>query len=42
MTFQRQTGLADCFTRPSPAYGRRREWCFADIKLAWDVFYRRR
>ena len=42
MKFQRDTGLVDCFTRPSPAYGRRREWCFADIKLAWDVFYRRR
>ncbi len=42
MTFQRQTGLVECFTRPSPAYGRRRERSFADIKLAWDVFYRRR
>jgi len=42
MKFQRETGLVDCFTRPSPAYGRRREWCFADIKLAWDVYYRRK
>lgn len=42
MKFQRETGLVDCFTRPSPSFGRRREWCFADIKLAWDVYYRRR
>lgn len=42
MSFQRQTGLSDCFTRPSPAYGRRREWTFADIKLAWDTYYGRR
>lgn len=42
MKFQRETGLVDCFTRASPAFGRRREWCFADIKLAWDVYYRRK
>jgi hypothetical protein len=42
MKFQRETGLVDCFTRPSPVFGRRREWCFADIKLAWDVYYRRK
>lgn len=42
MKFQRETGLADCFNRPSPGYGRRREWSFFDIKLAWDVYYRRR
>jgi hypothetical protein len=42
MGFQRQTGLAGCFTRPSPTYGRRREWCFADIRLAWETYYRRR
>ncbi|MGV2114593.1 hypothetical protein ACQZ46_25500 [Agrobacterium salinitolerans] len=42
MTFQRQTGLAGCYTRPSPAYGRRREWSFADIRLAWEAYYRRR
>lgn len=42
MTFQRQTGLAGCYTRPSPAYGRRREWSFADIRLAWESYYRRR
>lgn len=42
MKFQRETGLAGCYTRPSPAYGRRREWSFADIKLAWDAYYRRR
>lgn len=42
MTFQRQTGLAECFTRHSPAYGRRREWCFADIRLAWNVYYSRK
>ncbi|KAA3448606.1 hypothetical protein C7I87_20855 [Mesorhizobium sp. SARCC-RB16n] len=40
MKFQRQTGLNECSTRPSPAYGRRREWTFADIKLAWDAYYR--
>lgn len=42
MKFQRETGLVDCRTRPSPSFGRRREWTFADIKLAWDVYYRRR
>ena len=42
MKFQRETGLVDCFTRPSPAFGRRREWSFHDIKLAWDVYYRRK
>lgn len=42
MKFQRETGLVDCYTRPSPAYGRRREWSFADIRLAWEVYYRRR
>ncbi|TGP52509.1 hypothetical protein EN873_14640 [bacterium M00.F.Ca.ET.230.01.1.1] len=42
MKFQRQTGLNQCATRQSPAYGRRREWTFADIRLAWDAYYRRR
>ena len=42
MKFQRDTGLVDCFNRPSPAYGRRREWSFHDIRLAWNVYYRRR
>jgi hypothetical protein len=42
MKFQRETGLVDCFTRPSPAYGRRREWSFADIRLAWTAYYRRK
>jgi len=42
MKFQRETGLFDCFTRPSPAYGRRREWTFADIRLAWHAYYRRK
>ena len=42
MKFQRETGLDGCFTRPSPAFGRRREWSFADIKLAWDAYYRKR
>lgn len=42
MKFQRETGLADCLTRPSPAFGRRREWCFADIRLAWETYYRKR
>lgn len=40
--FQRETGLAGCFTRPSPAYGRRREWSFHDIRLAWTTYYRSR
>ncbi len=42
MKFQKQTGLAGCYTRPSPTYGRRREWSFADIRLAWEAYYRRR
>ncbi|MCJ9668525.1 MULTISPECIES: hypothetical protein [unclassified Neorhizobium] len=42
MKFQRETGLSECFNRPSPAYGRRREWSFFDIRLAWDTYYRRR
>ena len=42
MKFQRETGLNQCHTRPSPAHGRRREWTFVDIKLAWDAYYRRR
>lgn len=42
MKFQRHTGLASCHTRQSPAYGRRREWSFSDIRLAWDAYYRRR
>ncbi|THK33743.1 hypothetical protein EHS39_34300 [Ensifer sp. MPMI2T] len=42
MKFQRETGLNECFSRSSPAYGRRREWAFFDIKLAWDAYYRRR
>ncbi|TBD04594.1 hypothetical protein ELH21_09400 [Rhizobium leguminosarum] len=42
MKFQRETNLNLCFNRPSPAYGRRREWTFFDIKLAWDAYYRRR
>lgn len=41
MKFQRQTGLGQCMTRQSPAYGRRREWTFADIALAWNVYYGR-
>ncbi len=41
MKFQRETGLVDCFTRPSPAFGRRREWRFADIRLAWETYYRK-
>lgn len=42
MKFQRETGLNACPTRPSPAFGRRKEWTFSDIKLAWDAYYRRR
>jgi hypothetical protein len=41
MKFQRETGLAKCFTRPSPGYGRRREWAFVDIRLAWNTYYRK-
>ncbi|TIX71508.1 MAG: hypothetical protein E5V30_09815 [Mesorhizobium sp.] len=40
MKFQRETGLNECFTRPNPAYGRRREWSFSDIRLAWNAYYR--
>lgn len=40
MKFQRQTGLNQCMTRQSLAYGRRREWTFADIRLAWNAYYR--
>lgn len=42
MKFQRRTGLKDCHTRPSPVHGRRKEWTFHDIKLAWDSYYQRR
>ncbi|MER8658475.1 hypothetical protein [Mesorhizobium sp. M0847] len=42
MKFQRETRLNECSTRPSPGYGRRREWSFADIRLAWDSYYRKR
>ncbi|TCQ16406.1 hypothetical protein [Rhizobium sp. PP-CC-3G-465] len=41
MKFQRETALNECFSRPSPAYGRRREWSFFDIGLAWNAYYRR-
>ncbi|WP_349958060.1 hypothetical protein [Rhizobium sp. ZPR3] len=41
MKFQRETHLNECFSRSSPAYGRRREWSFFDIKLAWNSYYRR-
>lgn len=40
MKFQRETGLKDCPTRPSPAHGRSREWTFADVRAAWEVYYR--
>lgn len=42
MKFQCETGLIECVTRPGAAYGRRREWTFADIKLAWHAYYRTR
>lgn len=42
MKFQRETRLTECFSRPSPGYGRRREWTFADIKLAWNAYYHKR
>jgi hypothetical protein len=41
MKLQRETGLGECMTRPSPAYGRRREWTFVDIRLAWEAYYRK-
>jgi hypothetical protein len=40
MKFQRETGLIDCPSRPSPSFGRRREWTFVDIRRAWDAYYR--
>jgi hypothetical protein len=42
MRFQRETGLGQCHTRQSAGHGKRREWTFADIKLAWDAHYGRR
>lgn len=42
MKFQRETRLGECFSRSSPGYGRRREWSFADIRLAWETYYHRR
>lgn len=41
MAFQRESRLNECFSRPSPAYGRRREWSFADIRAAWASYYGR-
>ncbi|QQM32356.1 hypothetical protein JET14_09575 [Martelella lutilitoris] len=41
MKFQRESGLADCTFRQSPVNGRRKEWTFADIRLAWNAYYRR-
>ncbi|MER9489669.1 hypothetical protein NKI50_27480 [Mesorhizobium sp. M0563] len=41
MKFQRETGLNQCFFRPSPYYGRRKEWSFADIRSAWSAYYRK-
>ena len=40
MKFQRDSGLSQCRFRQSPAYGRRREWTFYDIRLAWCSYYR--
>lgn len=40
MAFQRESGLSACHSRPSPAHGRRREWTFTDIRLAWNAYYR--
>lgn len=40
MKFQRETGLNGFIHRPSPSHGRRREWTFADIRLAWRSYYR--
>lgn len=39
--FQRESGLIECPSRASPGYGRRREWSFADIRLAWNAYYSR-
>jgi hypothetical protein len=40
MKFQRESRLTECFSRSSPAFGRRREWSFFDIRLAWNAYYR--
>jgi hypothetical protein len=40
MKFQRETGLKECFSRRSPSHGRRKEWSFADVRLAWEAYYR--
>lgn len=42
MKFQRESGLAGCHRRRSQVYGRRSEWSFYDIRLAWNAYYRRR
>lgn len=42
MKFQRESRLNECFSRPSPSYGRRREWSFPAIRLAWNIHYRLR
>lgn len=39
MRFQRESGLKGCPTRSSPVFGRRREWTFSDIRLAWLAYY---
>jgi hypothetical protein len=41
MKFQRDSGLKDCPTRSSPTHGRSREWTFSDVRLAWEMYYRR-
>ena len=42
MRFQKETGLNACSSRPSPVHGRRKEWTFADIRLAWGAYYYQR
>lgn len=40
MKFQRESGLRECISRRSPGHGRRKEWTFADVRLAWLAYYR--
>lgn len=34
--FKKQSGLKNCFNRPSMNAGGTREWCFEDIANAWE------
>ncbi|PLX39564.1 MAG: hypothetical protein C0606_03430 [Hyphomicrobiales bacterium] len=37
--FKRESGLAECVSRPSASHGRLQEWTFEDIANAWQRFY---